>query len=223
MCPAARDFRAGQAIFPQEYFVYFKGKWRSTARKGPLSGRVGRFQIHPRRRGFRPCAGLSLSPSTGGSRSRNSGSSWTSRPHCCTSRSRTGGSSCSRARSRPHCRSRRTSRSPACRCRCTCTSGSSSTSRRPSRKTACSTDCSTAAGQSPGISGRRNRYRNKPLRIPPKKSPGTSVPGAFYALRARLVSGSVGFRLDGRHRRVDDLLRLALRPLRLFHKGSPRR
>ena len=56
-----------------------------------------------------------------------------------------------------------------------------------------------------------------------KKSPGTSVPGAFYALRARLVSGSVGFRLDGRHRRVDDLLRLALRPLRLFHKGSPRR
>ena len=46
---------------------------------------------------------------------------------------------------------------------------------------------------------------------------------AFYALRARLVSDSVGFRLDGRHRRVDDLLRLALRPLRLFHKGSPRR
>ena len=47
MYPAARDFRAGQAIFPEEYFVYFKGKWRGAARKDPLSGCVGRFQLHP--------------------------------------------------------------------------------------------------------------------------------------------------------------------------------
>ena len=32
------DFRAGQAVFPQEYFVYCKGKRRGTARKGPPLG-----------------------------------------------------------------------------------------------------------------------------------------------------------------------------------------
>ena len=50
MCPAARNFRVGQAVFPQEYFVYCKGKRRSTARKDPPSGCVGSFQLHPNKK-----------------------------------------------------------------------------------------------------------------------------------------------------------------------------
>ena len=37
-----------QAIFPQEYWMYFKGKWCSTGQKEPLLGRFGSFQIHPK-------------------------------------------------------------------------------------------------------------------------------------------------------------------------------
>ena len=37
-----------QAIFPQEYLLYFKGKWGSTGQKEPLLGRFGSFQIHPK-------------------------------------------------------------------------------------------------------------------------------------------------------------------------------
>ena len=48
MCPAARDFRAGQAIFPQEYFVYCKEKWRTAGGKDPLFGHVDGFQIDPK-------------------------------------------------------------------------------------------------------------------------------------------------------------------------------
>jgi len=35
-----------EAIFPQEYSLYFKGKWRSTGQKEPLIGRFDSFQIH---------------------------------------------------------------------------------------------------------------------------------------------------------------------------------
>ena len=56
MCPTARDFFDGQAIFPQEYWLYFKEKWSGTAEKEPLFGRVDSFQIGPRRivANFRP-------------------------------------------------------------------------------------------------------------------------------------------------------------------------
>ena len=37
-----------QAIFPQEYLLYFKGKWCRRAGKDPLFGRVGCFQICPK-------------------------------------------------------------------------------------------------------------------------------------------------------------------------------
>ncbi len=36
-----------EAIFPQEYFVYYKGKWCTAGGKGPLFGHVDGFQIGP--------------------------------------------------------------------------------------------------------------------------------------------------------------------------------
>ena len=44
-CPAARDFCSAQAIFPQEYWMYFKEKWCGAGQKEPLSGRFDIFQI----------------------------------------------------------------------------------------------------------------------------------------------------------------------------------
>ena len=37
-----------EAIFPQEYFVYYKGKWCTAGGKGPLFGHVDGFQIDPK-------------------------------------------------------------------------------------------------------------------------------------------------------------------------------
>lgn len=51
ICAAARFFFAGQAIFPQEYFVYFKGKWRGTAEKRLPSGRIGSVLICSQKKG----------------------------------------------------------------------------------------------------------------------------------------------------------------------------
>ena len=34
-----------EAIFPQEYFVYYKGKWCTAGGKDPLFGHVDGFQI----------------------------------------------------------------------------------------------------------------------------------------------------------------------------------
>ena len=36
-----------EAIFPQEYFVYYKGKWCTAGGKDPLFGHVDGFQIGP--------------------------------------------------------------------------------------------------------------------------------------------------------------------------------
>ena len=36
-----------EVIFPQEYLLYFKGKWRGAGQKDPLIGRVDGFQIGP--------------------------------------------------------------------------------------------------------------------------------------------------------------------------------
>ena len=41
-----------EAIFPQEYFVYYKGKWCTAGGKDPLFGRVDGFQIDPKRSTF---------------------------------------------------------------------------------------------------------------------------------------------------------------------------
>ena len=46
--PTARDFSSGEAIFPQKYFVYCKGKWCTADGKDPLFGRVDGFQIDPK-------------------------------------------------------------------------------------------------------------------------------------------------------------------------------
>ena len=43
----ARDFFDVQAIFSQEYLVYFKEKWCRTAGKDPPLGHVDGFQIGP--------------------------------------------------------------------------------------------------------------------------------------------------------------------------------
>ena len=45
--PTARDFSPAEAIFPQEYFVYYKGKWCTAGGKDPLFGHVDGFQIDP--------------------------------------------------------------------------------------------------------------------------------------------------------------------------------
>ena len=37
-----------EAIFPQEYFVYYKGKWCTAGGKDPLFGHVDGFQIGPK-------------------------------------------------------------------------------------------------------------------------------------------------------------------------------
>jgi hypothetical protein len=42
--PAARDFFAGQSVFPQEYWMYFKGKRSRTAEKEPLIGGIDVFR-----------------------------------------------------------------------------------------------------------------------------------------------------------------------------------
>ena len=39
--------------FPQEYFVYCKGKWCTAGGKDPLFGRVDGFQIDPNTTGLR--------------------------------------------------------------------------------------------------------------------------------------------------------------------------
>ena len=41
----------GQAIFSQEYLLYFKEKWCNTAEKDPLFGLVDGFQIDPNKKG----------------------------------------------------------------------------------------------------------------------------------------------------------------------------
>ena len=46
--PTARDFSPAEAIFPQEYFVYYKGKWCTAGGKDPLFGHVDGFQIDPK-------------------------------------------------------------------------------------------------------------------------------------------------------------------------------
>ncbi|MEE0381988.1 MAG: hypothetical protein UDN35_06365, partial [Oscillospiraceae bacterium] len=46
--PTARDFSPAEAIFPQEYFVYYKGKWCTAGGKDPLFGHVDGFQIGPK-------------------------------------------------------------------------------------------------------------------------------------------------------------------------------
>ena len=46
--PTARDFSPDEAIFPQEYFVYYKGKWCTAGGKDPLFGHVDGFQIDPK-------------------------------------------------------------------------------------------------------------------------------------------------------------------------------
>ena len=38
-----------EAIFPQEYFVYYKGKWCTAGGKDPLFGHVDGFQIDPKK------------------------------------------------------------------------------------------------------------------------------------------------------------------------------
>ncbi len=48
ICPAARNFSAGQGDLAQEYFVYFKANQRGSAEKGPPIGRVDNFQTSPR-------------------------------------------------------------------------------------------------------------------------------------------------------------------------------
>ena len=52
--PTARDFSPDEAIFPQEYFVYYKGKWCTAGGKDPLFGLVDGFQIGPK---ASPCLG----------------------------------------------------------------------------------------------------------------------------------------------------------------------
>ena len=47
--PTARDFSPAEAIFPQEYFVYYKGKWCTAGGKDPLFGHVDGFQIGPKK------------------------------------------------------------------------------------------------------------------------------------------------------------------------------
>ena len=42
------DFSPAEAIFPQEYFVYYKGKWCTAGGKDPLFGHVDGFQIGPK-------------------------------------------------------------------------------------------------------------------------------------------------------------------------------
>jgi len=42
-----KDFSPAEAIFPQEYFVYYKGKWCTAGGKDPLFGHVDGFQIDP--------------------------------------------------------------------------------------------------------------------------------------------------------------------------------
>ena len=49
--PAARDFFAGQSVFPQEYWMYFKGKRSRTAEKEPLIGYIVGFRIDPKTKG----------------------------------------------------------------------------------------------------------------------------------------------------------------------------
>ena len=53
-----------EAIFPQEYFVYCKEKWRTADGKDPLFGHVDGFQIDPKkpRREKPPAGGKPLAP-----------------------------------------------------------------------------------------------------------------------------------------------------------------
>ena len=44
---SSKGFFPEQAIFPQEYLLYFKGKWRGTGQKELLIGRFDSFQMHP--------------------------------------------------------------------------------------------------------------------------------------------------------------------------------
>ena len=48
--PNSKGFFNGQAIFSQEYLLYFKGKWCSTAEKDLLFGRIDDFQIDPNKK-----------------------------------------------------------------------------------------------------------------------------------------------------------------------------
>ena len=50
----SEGFSSDEAIFPQEYFVYCKGKWRTAGGKDPLFGHVDGFQIDPK---ASPCLG----------------------------------------------------------------------------------------------------------------------------------------------------------------------
>ena len=47
-----------EAIFPQEYFVYYKGKWCTAGGKDPLFGHVDGFQIGPNTAASAPTAVL---------------------------------------------------------------------------------------------------------------------------------------------------------------------
>ena len=43
----SEGFSSDEVIFPQEYFVYCKEKWRTAGGKDPLFGHVDGFQIGP--------------------------------------------------------------------------------------------------------------------------------------------------------------------------------